>query len=162
PDVLAIDAGAYAVGELARRELGSVHLLDEQLVGFAQCLEIEPQRFRAPEQQSELLVEDEQRRPVTAIDRRGDVVEDQQRLAPARRAEHERARSGRDPAAEQEIELGDAAGQRRTGKTRSMAGGHQAWKHRDPTLLDVEVVITAQKALTAALDDAQSSPLAPV
>src|SRR6266480_5622819 len=40
-----------------------------------------------------------------------------------------------------------------------MACGHQARKHRDATLADVEVMIAAQKALPATLDDPQPSPL---
>ena len=61
-----VHAGADTVRELARRQLRCVDLLDIQVAGFPQPPDVQPHVHCAVEQQAELLIEDEQGRPLAA------------------------------------------------------------------------------------------------
>ena len=83
--------------------------INEQLVGVAHGLDVDAQGLCARDEKAQFLVEDEQCRPFAPRDRGRDVLQDKQGFAGASGTENERTRSCRDPAAQQEIELGNAA-----------------------------------------------------
>ena len=91
-----------------------------------------PELLGAREQQAEFLVEHEQGGALAARDRRGDVLQDQQRFAGAGRTEDERARSGGDAAAEQ-LDRAPAMPLLTSiaGEAGAMLGGHQAREDLD-------------------------------
>ena len=110
-DLVLVDPPADAMGELARRQFGGVDLLDEQLAAALHRLEIDAESLHARKQQAEFLVEHEQRRLLATRDGGDDEHDRDQRFAGAGRTEHQRARTGFDAAAQQLVELGDAARQ---------------------------------------------------
>ena len=58
---------AYALRELARRQLGCVDLLDEEQLGVDHRLQVDAQALGPVEQEAELLVEHEHRRALAPI-----------------------------------------------------------------------------------------------
>ena len=74
----------------------------------------------------------------------------------------QRARAGRDAAAQELIELGNAARHDLIGEALAVIGGHQPGKHLHTAHGDHEVMVARAKGLAAALDDAQTAPLAAI
>src|SRR6185437_9025009 len=161
-DPFAIDGGADAMRELARRQLGGIHLLDEELALLVHRGEVDPERLGAGQHEAEFLVEDEKGGTLAARDRGGDVVEHEDRFAGAGGADDQRARSLRDAAAQKRVELLDAAGDDVAGKAGAVLGRDEARVDGHAALLDTEIVIAAAKALAATFDDTQPAALAAV
>ena len=115
------------------------------------------------EQQAKLLVENEQRRPFAACHGRSDVMQGQERLAGAGRADNERARSGSEAAAEQgdRIPVMPLANEH-CRKVGPMLGRHETRKHPNAAGCDTKIVVAAAELLAAALDHPQAPPLAAI
>ena len=143
-DAFPIDQPTRAMGEFARRQLGGVHLLDEELACIAHALQVDAEALGAGEQEPELLVEDEQGGALAARDRGGDELEDEKRFAGARRTDNERARAGCDAAAQQRVERSDAAPELAAGDAVAMLGGDQPRKQLHAARGDDEIVVAAR------------------
>jgi hypothetical protein len=94
--VLPIDARPDAMRKLAGRKFGGVHLLEKEPLLGPHGVQIDVERLGAGGEKPELFVENEQRRAFTAADRRGNILQDQQRLAGPCRADDQRARARHD------------------------------------------------------------------
>jgi hypothetical protein len=82
-DLIPIDALANAVREFAGREFGGIDLLDEEIASALHGFEVNSHALDPREQQSELFVEDEQRRLFASRDRRAGEDQRDQRFAGA-------------------------------------------------------------------------------
>ena len=99
------------VRELARRQLGRVHLLHRDSPFAQMRAHVDAESVGAAEHRVHALVEDEHRGLLAARGGGRDELRRQRRLAGAGRAHDERARSSLDAAAQQRVDLGHAAGQ---------------------------------------------------
>ena len=126
-----LDGPADGVGELARRQLGRVDLLHGHAPGVDVLPQVDPQAGGAGQQRVEALVEDEQRRVLAALGRRRHELRGQRRLAGPGRADDQRAGAALDAAAEQGVQLGDAAGELFHDWGRAVLAGDQARKDLD-------------------------------
>ena len=161
-DLMPIDAGPHPVGELARRELRGVDLLDEQVAGGAQGLQVDAHQPGPVDQQAELLVEDEQRRLLAAFDGRDGELQREKGLAGPGRSHQQGARALLDAAAEQGVEFADAAREDVAREAGLVLAGDEARKHLDAAGRDDEVMEPAPEALAAVLDHAQAAALGAV
>ena len=154
-----VDPLAHPVGEFAGRQLRGVNLLDEKLAAALHFLEIDAETLHAREQQPEFFVEHEQRRLFAALDRGDDEHDRGERFAGAGGTENERARSGLDPAAQQPVQLDDAARHRVAFEVAAIFRRHQPRKHVETAGGDGDIVIAAAKLHAAIFDDAGAPPL---
>src|SRR5690348_8903908 len=157
-----VEAAAYPMRKFPWRQFRSIDLLDHQLTGFAHLRQIEAEFFGARQQQAELLVEYEERRPVARGDRRRDVLQHEQRFADARRTDDQRARPGGQPAPGEIIEFRDAALDQIADKPGAVLGGDQTREQADAVRTDREVMVAAAKGLGPTFDDANPPPLAAI
>ena len=116
------------------------------------CRRSIPRPARARQQRVEALVEDEQRRALAARGRRRHELGGERRLAGPGRADDQRAGAPLEAAAEQRVQLGDAAGELLHRRRRAVLAGDQPRKDLEPAAPDDVVVIAAAEADAAELE----------
>nr|GFA06095.1 hypothetical protein [Tanacetum cinerariifolium] len=158
-DVQLIDAAAHPMGELARRQLGGVHLLNHQIAGLHQRLEVDAKLHHAFVQQADLFIEYEQRSFLAALHGRHGEHQRNQRFAGAGWAKNQRAGTAVETAAKQGVNFLDAAAELLADVASAVLGGYQARKHLDAIGHDIEVVVTAAVLLATVFDHPQASAL---
>ena len=132
--LVALDGSPNGMSELARRKLGRIDLLNRHRAGFEVFLQVDAEARGARQQDLRGLVKDKHGGVLPALGRRGDKLRRQRRLAGAGRADHERARTAFQAAADQDVQFGQIAGQlRHIGRTAVLAGD-QARKDLRPPL----------------------------
>ena len=124
--------------ELARRQLGGIDLLERDLAARRRARRRSmPSSSQRDEQRLRALVEDEHRGALAARGRGRGELRRQRRLAGAGGADDQRARALFDAAAEQRVELGDAARQlARASDVLPVLGRDQPREDLEPAALD--------------------------
>ena len=122
-----------------------------------------PSARRAVEQQAQLLVEHEHRRVLAALDgrERRSCSASSDLPVPAGPME-QRAGAALEAAAQQRVELGDAAADGVAGESRPVLGRDQPREHAHAAVLDHEIVVAAAERLPAELHHPQAPALGAV
>jgi hypothetical protein len=150
------------VGEFPRRDVGGVHLPDQDLTGPDPFVHVDADAFGACEQDRLALLEGEDGRVLPARRCRSGILQRERRLAAARRAGDQRRGATVDATTHQRIELGDAAGHRVAREPRTVFGGLEPRVHGEPPAPDRDVLVAAAEIAAAELHDLQLAQRAPV
>ena len=148
--------------ELPRPHLRGIDLLDEEATAGDGPLEIEAQAAGAQVQRLDPFVEGEQGDVLAAGDRRQRIAERQRRLARPGRPDDQRGRPPIDAAAEQGVQIGNAAREDRLVELRRLLGRHQTREDAQPALDDRQLVIAAARLEAPNLHHPQPPPLVAV
>ncbi len=159
---LTLDGAADGVRELARRQLGRVHLLDRHRACVPMLPQVDTQTGTAGQQGVDALVENEQGSLLPLLGRRHHKLRGQRRLSGSGRADDQGAGAVLEAPAEQGVQLGDAAGQLFCDRRQAMLARDEPRKDVDSPAPDGVVVKAAAEAHAAVLDDQEPPPLGAV
>jgi len=147
--------------QFAGRELGGVHVLQAEQAGALVLRQVDAHAAAALQQHAARLVERHHQRLLATVHGGGQELQRQRGLAGAGRPDDERAGAAVEPAAQQTIELGDAAADGLLiGVVGVVLGGDQAREDGQAAAADDVVVEAALELAPAQLEHPQSPSVA--